>query len=93
MVSPSRSSTEEIEARLGARDSIMEPSIFSTLKDFLQAGGDPERAVEMLIGNYHAVAQTANLLAEWLIMSGMEINQVCKHIIEASHIKRICSTV
>ncbi|OQR75335.1 negative elongation factor D-like [Tropilaelaps mercedesae] len=76
MASPSSTSVEEIESRLGARDSIMEPSIFRTLKQFLQAGGDPERAVELLIGNYHAVAQTANLLAEWLIMSGMEINEV-----------------
>ncbi|XP_003739553.2 negative elongation factor D [Galendromus occidentalis] len=54
----------------------MEPTIFGTLKSFLQNGGDPEKAVDLLIGNYHAVAQTANLLAEWLIMSGMEINEV-----------------
>lgn len=70
-------SLQEFESLLGSRDSIMEPTIFGTLKHFLQSGGDPEKAVDLLIGNYHAVAQTANLLAEWLIMSGMEINEVC----------------
>lgn len=30
----------------------------------------PERVVELLSDNYTAVAQTVNLLAEWLIMCG-----------------------
>lgn len=37
---------------------------------FLQAGGSPEKVVEMLSDNYTAVAQTVNLLAEWLIQAG-----------------------
>ena len=38
---------------------------------YFQAGGNPEQVVELLSGNYHAIAQTANLLAEWLIMTGI----------------------
>lgn len=38
---------------------------------FLQAGGSPEKVVEMLSDNYTAVAQTVNLLAEWLIQAGI----------------------
>lgn len=37
---------------------------------YFQAGGNPEQVVELLSGNYHAIAQQANLLAEWLIMTG-----------------------
>jgi len=37
---------------------------------YFQAGGLPEQVVVLLSGNYKAVAQTANLLAEWLILAG-----------------------
>ena len=37
---------------------------------YFQAGGMPEKVVELLSDNYTAVAQTVNLLAEWLIMCG-----------------------
>uniref|UniRef100_A0A2P2I5S3 Negative elongation factor D-like n=1 Tax=Hirondellea gigas TaxID=1518452 RepID=A0A2P2I5S3_9CRUS len=57
-------------------DFIMEPGIFSTLKRYFQAGGNPEQVIEMLSENYQAMAQMANLMAEWLILAGASINEV-----------------
>lgn len=51
-------------------DYIMEPGIFGQLKRYFQAGGNPEQVIEQLSINYNAVAQMANLLAEWLILGG-----------------------
>lgn len=51
-------------------DYIMEPGIFGQLKRYFQAGGNPEQVIEQLSNNYSAVAQMANLLAEWLILAG-----------------------
>ncbi|XP_039265499.1 negative elongation factor D-like [Styela clava] len=61
---------------LASTDYIMEPSIFNTLKGYFQAGGMPEKVVELLSDNYTAVAQTVNLLAEWLIMCGLAPTEV-----------------
>ncbi|XP_023219870.1 negative elongation factor C/D-like [Centruroides sculpturatus] len=47
-----------------------------TTQQYFQAGGNPEQVVDLLSENYHAIAQTANLLAEWLIMAGMKISEV-----------------
>lgn len=52
-------------------DYIMEPGIFGQLKRYFQAGGNPEQVIEQLSINYNAVAQMANLLAEWLILGGI----------------------
>lgn len=38
---------------------------------YFQAGGSPEHVIQLLSENYSAVAQTVNLLAEWLIQMGM----------------------
>ena len=37
---------------------------------YFQAGGNPEQVIEMLSENYQAMAQMANLMAEWLILAG-----------------------
>lgn len=37
---------------------------------YFQAGGSPEQVIELLSANYKAVAQMANLVAEWLILGG-----------------------
>ena len=37
---------------------------------YFKSGGSPEHVVQLLSDNYVAVAQTANLLAEWLIQAG-----------------------
>lgn len=56
----------------------MEPGIFGQLKRYFQAGGNPEQVIEQLSINYSAVAQMANLLAEWLILGG-ELHTDLKH--------------
>uniref|UniRef100_H2ZKV4 Negative elongation factor C/D n=1 Tax=Ciona savignyi TaxID=51511 RepID=H2ZKV4_CIOSA len=61
---------------MSSKDYIMEPSIFSCLKRYFQVGGMPEKVVELLSENYSAVAQTINLLAEWLIMCGLAPTEV-----------------
>ncbi|KAL5012912.1 hypothetical protein ScPMuIL_011463 [Solemya velum] len=66
-------------------DFIMEPGVFVMLKRYLQAGGSPETVVELLSDNYTAVAQTTNLLAEWLIQTGVDIKDV-KEMVE-NHLK------
>ena len=52
-------------------DFIMEPGVFNTLKRYFKSGGSPEMVVQLLSDNYVAVAQTANLIAEWLIQAGI----------------------
>ncbi|XP_064456256.1 negative elongation factor D-like [Ornithodoros turicata] len=67
---------QECIEKFSSLDFIMEPGIFAQLKRYFQAGGNPEQVVDLLLENYQAVAQTANLLAEWLIMAGMKISEV-----------------
>lgn len=67
---------QECIEKFSSLDFIMEPGIFVQLKRYFQAGGNPEQVVDLLLENYQAVAQTANLLAEWLIMAGMKISEV-----------------
>jgi len=62
--------------KFGSQDFIMEPEIFSQLKKYFQAGGNPEQVIDLLSSNYIAVAQMANLMAEWLILAGAEIQTV-----------------
>lgn len=66
--------------RFGSADFIMEPEIFSQLKRYFQAGGNPEQVIDLLSRNYIAVAQMANLMAEWLILAGAEINEVQQRV-------------
>lgn len=70
-----------------SQDYIMEPDIVNQLKRFFQAGGSPEEVVNLLSENYHATAQTVNLLAEWLIMTGMKISEV-QSLVE-DHLKQM----
>ncbi|XP_023330402.1 negative elongation factor D [Eurytemora carolleeae] len=62
--------------KFGSPDFIMEPEIFSQLKKYFQSGGNPEQVIDLLSSNYIAVAQMANLMAEWLILAGAEIQTV-----------------
>ncbi len=66
--------------RFGSSDFIMEPEIFTQLKRYFQAGGNPEQVIDLLSKNYIAVAQMANLMAEWLILAGAEITQVQQRV-------------
>ena len=58
----------------------MEPGVSIASSAVLQAGGAPEQVVELLSDNYKAVAQTANLMAEWLIQAGTQNVELCIHV-------------
>ncbi|KAF6020116.1 NELFCD [Bugula neritina] len=76
---------QECTHKLSMPDYIMEPSVFATLQRYFEAGGLPEQVVDMLSNNYMAMAQTANLLAEWLILAGTDIRTV-QELVE-NHLK------
>ncbi|XP_006767310.2 PREDICTED: negative elongation factor C/D, partial [Myotis davidii] len=78
---------QECLHKFSTRDYIMEPSIFNTLKRYFQAGGSPENVIQLLSENYTAVAQTVNLLAEWLIQTGVEPVQVQETV--ENHLKNL----
>lgn len=69
------------------QDYIMEPGIFNQLKRYFQSGGSPEEVIMMLSQNYDAVAQVANLMAEWLILAGVTVTDV-QSMVE-NHLKDI----
>ena len=48
---------EESLRNFAAPDFIMEPTIYSTLSRYFQAGGSPEMVVELLSENYAGIAQ------------------------------------
>ncbi|XP_067904167.1 negative elongation factor C/D isoform X3 [Heterodontus francisci] len=78
---------QECLQKFSSRDYIMEPPIFNTLKRYFQAGGSPEHVIQMLSENYTAVAQTVNLLAEWLIQTGVEPSHVQETV--ENHLKNL----
>uniref|UniRef100_A0A674P6Z7 Negative elongation factor complex member C/D n=1 Tax=Takifugu rubripes TaxID=31033 RepID=A0A674P6Z7_TAKRU len=78
---------EDCLTRFSSRDYIMEPTIFNTLKTYFKAGGSPELVIQLLSDNYSAVAQTVNLLAEWLIQMGVEPAQVQERV--ENHLKSL----
>ncbi|XP_017779024.1 PREDICTED: negative elongation factor D [Nicrophorus vespilloides] len=66
----------ECAVKFATPDYIMEPGIFSSLKRYFQSGGDPVQVIEQVSQNYTAVAQMANLIAEWLIIGGVKVTDV-----------------
>lgn len=48
------------------KDYVMEPQVVSTVLAFFQAGGQPERVIDLLSSNYHGYGQLANLFGSWL---------------------------
>ncbi|KAF5273305.1 hypothetical protein FQR65_LT04727 [Abscondita terminalis] len=66
----------ECAEKFATPDYIMEPGIFSQLKRYFQSGGNPVHVIEQLSHNYTAVAQMANLIAEWLIIGGVKVQDV-----------------
>lgn len=61
---------QECGEKFATPDYIMEPGIFTQLKRYFQYRGNPLQVIEELSSNYTAVAQMANLIAEWLIIGG-----------------------
>ncbi|XP_030831155.1 negative elongation factor C/D-like isoform X1 [Strongylocentrotus purpuratus] len=68
--------TKECLEAFASTDYIMEPGVFKDLKRYFKAGGGPEQVVVLLSEHYTAVAQTVNLLAEWLIFTGVNPTEV-----------------
>lgn len=68
-------------------DYIMEPTIFDTIKTYFMHGGEPGPIVDLLSDNYTAVAQTVNLLAEWLILTGVPVQEV--QLMVENHLKNL----
>lgn len=48
----------------------------STFHRYVSVGGNPDMVVDYLSSNYDAIAQTSNLLAEWLLMADISIAEV-----------------
>jgi len=67
---------ESLRATLSSQDYIMEPTVLDTVRKYCGKGGKPPEVIELLSDNYRAMAQHVNLLAEWLILSGMSGDQV-----------------
>lgn len=61
---------------MGSKDFIMEDSVMPTLKRFFHVKGTKDEAIHLLSTNYDAVAQIANLLAEWLLMTDLTLAEV-----------------
>ncbi|KAK2492734.1 hypothetical protein MC885_004354 [Smutsia gigantea] len=76
-----------------ASGAIMEEDYFGSAAEWGdeadggQAGGSPENVIQLLSENYTAVAQTVNLLAEWLIQTGVEPVQVQETV--ENHLKSL----
>lgn len=56
----------ELEATLRQPDAVMEPTILTSLRDYVVANGHPQHAVELLTENYAGYAQMASLACGWL---------------------------
>lgn len=82
-----KSSRDECLEVLAQPDFIMEPGVFNYVKKFLATGGKITRMIDVLADNYSATAQMVNLFAEWLIMTGMEVDEV-QQLVE-DHLKQM----
>ena len=49
----------ECLSKFGTADFIMEPEIFSQLKKYFQAGGNPEQVIDLLSKNYLGKCSTS----------------------------------
>lgn len=84
----SKGSSREDQLRIMSQpDFIMEPAVINQVKKFLQAGGKLTHAASALAENYHATAEMINLSAEWLIKTGLEVQEV-QQMVE-DHLKQM----
>ncbi|CAF1011756.1 unnamed protein product [Brachionus calyciflorus] len=77
----------ECKDLFASTDYIMEPAIFDTIKTYFMHGGEPSPVVDLLSESYTAVAQTVNLLADWLISLGTPVQEV-QQMVE-NHLKNL----
>jgi negative elongation factor C/D len=52
------------------------------LSSYFRHGGAPDQVIELLSDNYMAIAQTATLMADWLISTGVEPSDVVNMIVQ-----------
>jgi negative elongation factor C/D len=52
------------------------------LYSYFRHGGAPDQVIELLSDNYMAIAQTATLMADWLISTGVEPSDVVNMIVQ-----------
>ncbi|KAL8585779.1 hypothetical protein ACOMHN_040561 [Nucella lapillus] len=78
---------EECIKMFQATDFIMEPIACDVMTKFLRNGGAPVKLLELWKGNYEGVPQTINIMAEWLIQSGVDLGEV-KDTVE-THLKEM----
>ncbi|KAH7691338.1 Negative elongation factor C/D, partial [Aphelenchoides avenae] len=71
-------------------DYVMEPQVVQSMLAFFQAGGAPEKFVDLLSAHYQALAQTANLLGKWLSDLEMD-NGKAKQVDDAQKIESCAS--
>ncbi|EDO29868.1 predicted protein, partial [Nematostella vectensis] len=64
---------------------VMEPDVFSYIRRYFLVGGPREELVKLLSENYCGIAQSANLLANWLILTGSNVHDV-EQLVE-NHLK------
>ena len=58
-----------LEQILSQKDFVMDASVVETLREYVHptlSGGEPNRAVELLGGNYRGYAQMTSLVCDWL---------------------------
>uniref|UniRef100_A0A669NZD1 Negative elongation factor complex member C/D n=1 Tax=Phasianus colchicus TaxID=9054 RepID=A0A669NZD1_PHACC len=81
------SAAEPWRTRITSRAARRSGATKRTEGRYFQAGGSPENVIQLLSENYTAVAQTVNLLAEWLIQTGVEPVQVQETV--ENHLKSL----
>ncbi|CAH3042766.1 unnamed protein product, partial [Pocillopora meandrina] len=67
---------QECMQNFATKDFIMEPEIFNNIRRYYQAGGIHEEMAKMLSENYTGIAQSTNLIANWLIVTGAKVTDV-----------------
>jgi len=87
VVDENEKSRKECLELLASPDYIMEPTVSDTIKQLFSCGAAPEQVVDLLSENYAATAQTANLLAEWLIVTGVPVTDV--QLMVENHLKSL----
>ena len=59
-------------------------TLIRIFNSYFRHGGAPDQVIELLSENYMAIAQTATLMADWLILTGVEpadvVNMIVQHL-------------
>ena len=75
--------TSEWAAKLMSPDSIMEPGVTDAMKGYLEEGGEPETAIQMLADSYRGFAEMASLVGDWLHTAGVPHEEVVATVTRA----------